>query len=70
MARYSGSEAGGRNVRICENRRHSTGQVRVGSGEFVLFQNIDKGLQSLGGIGHWELVGLFFSNPVFSVTEG
>lgn len=57
-------------MRISENRRHSTGQVRVGSGEFVLFQNIDKGLQSLGGLGHWELVWLFFSNPILLVTEG
>lgn len=48
-ARYSGSEAGGRNMRISENRRHPTAQVRVGSRELELPKNNDKGLQSFGG---------------------
>lgn len=68
MARYSGSEAGARNVKIPENKRHSITQVIEGSGELVLLQNT-------GTAEPWRVRMLgacpaLFSSPIRSVAEG
>lgn len=68
MARCSGSEGGARNVKIPENKRHSTAQVREGSGELVLPQNTE-----IAAPWRARVLGAcpaLFSSPILSVAEG